>query len=115
MQIYSKIKKQVERRDSDAKILRYGKQKHIIIPEWAFKLPTFIDEVIKEEKNQMLTEMISKRLFEGKTDKTVMSELPISESTYYRYKQKFEEKIYQLYIELGYVTREEILRTKITE
>ena len=44
-----------------------------------------------------------------------MSELPISESTYYRYKQKFEEKIYQLYIELGYVTREEILRTKITE
>lgn len=115
MQIYSKIKKQVERRDSEAKILRYGKQKHIIIPEWALKLPTFIDEVIKEEKNQMLTEMISKRLFEGKIDKTVMSELPISESTYYRYKQKFEEKIYQLYIELGYVTREEILRTKITE
>ena len=59
--------------------------------------------------------MIEESVIEGKTDKKVLRDLPLSESSYYRYKRKFENKLYALLIVAGFVTCEEILNAKITE
>ncbi len=44
-----------------------------------------------------------------------LKELPLSESTYYRWKQKLIEKIYEWFIYFGEVSKEEILRESIAE
>ena len=70
---------------------------------------------IFRRRRKRLNEEARENLIEGKTDWKIFSELPISESGYYRYKRIFMERLYELYISEGMVTREEILKESISE
>ena len=85
------------------------------MPEWSYQLPNLIGEIIDQEKNDIFMRMINESVGLGRSDKEVIMDLPISESSYYRYKRKFEEKLYDIYIYTGNVSRQEILDAKIME
>lgn len=86
-----------------------------MFPEWLYKLPVYIEDIIKSEDNPLFTYIIRESVISGKTDKQTLTEVPLSESSYYRYKRQFENRLYDLFIVAGYVSREEIFSTKITE
>ena len=75
----------------------------------------YVEEILASEPNPIFQKVIRENLIEGKTDWKIFSELPISESGYYRYKRIFMERLYELYISEGMVTREEILKESISE
>lgn len=113
--IYDKIKDSIEGGKEYAYIWRCNRKQKIMFPEWLYKLPDYIEGIIKSEDNPLFTYIIQESVIFGKTDKKTLAEVPLSESSYYRYKRKFENKLYELFIVAGYVTREEILRAKITD
>ena len=78
-------------------------------------MPDYIEDVIKNEDNPLFTYIIRESVILEKTDKKMLLKIPVSESSYYRYKRKFENKLYGLLIVAGYVTREEILNAKIID
>ena len=102
LQIYSKIVTALKGGKAYTCIYRNNRKQKIIFMEWAYRLPEYIREIIWAEED-----------VKGRTDREVLSDIPISESSYYRYKRKFEEKLYELFIVDGYVSREEILKNKI--
>ena len=112
---YSRIREEIVSGKRRAKITDRGRNKTVIIPEWAYLMEVFITEIVEKEKDKIFGRMIEYSVRQGKTDKEVLSRLPLSESGYYRQKRKFEEKLYELFIAAGYVSREEILKNKITE
>lgn len=81
--------------------------------DWAYKLPEYIREIVQAEGDSLLSETIEESVVKGRTDRELLSDMPVSESGYYRYKRKFEEKLYELFIADGYVSREEIIKNKI--
>ena len=113
--IYDKIKDSIEGGKEYAYIRRCNRKQKIMFPEWLYKLPDYIEGIIKSEDNPLFTYIIQESVIFGKTDKKTLAEVPLSESSYYRYKRKFEEKLYELFIADGYVTREEILKAKIAD
>lgn len=112
---YSRLHDEIASGKRRAKIIDRGRNKTVIIPEWAYLMEVFITEISEYEKDKIFSRMIEYSVIEGKNDKDVLSRLPLSESGYYRQKRKFEEKLYELFIAAGYVSREEILKNKITE
>ena len=112
---YSRLREKIMSGERRAKIIDRGRNKTVIIPEWAYLMEVFITEIVEKEKDKIFGRMIEYSVRQGKTDKEVLSRLPLSESGYYRQKRKFEEKLYELFIAAGYVSREEILENKITE
>ncbi len=113
--IYDKIKDALEAGKDYVYIRRCNRKQRIMFPEWLYKLPGYIEDIIKSEDNPLFTYIIRESVISGKTDKQTLTEVPLSESSYYRYKRKFENKLYELFIVAGYVTREEILRAKIAD
>ena len=113
--IYDKIREAIEGGKEYAYIQRCNRKQKIMLTEWLYKLPVYIEDIIKSEDNPLFTYIIRESVIFGKTDKQTLTEVPLSESSYYRYKRKFESKLYGLFVVEGYVTREEILRTKITD
>ena len=113
--IYNKIKDAIEAGKEYAYIRRCNRIQRIMFPEWLYKLPDYIEDILKSEDNPLFTYIIRESVISGKTDKQTLTEVPLSESSYYRYKRKFEEKLYELFIAYGYVTREEILKAKIAD
>ena len=114
LQIYSKVYVALSCEKAYTQIKCCDHVRKVVFPEWAYKLPQYIEEIIKSENNPMLTYIIRESVIYGKTDKKTLMEVPLSESSYYRYKRKFENKLYELFVVAGYVTREEILSAKIT-
>ncbi len=112
---YSRIREEIASGKRWAKIIDQGRSKTVVIPEWACLMEVFIAEIVENEKDEVLDKMVEYRIKQGKSDKDVMSRLPLSESGYYRQKRQFEGKLYELFIAAGYVSREEILKNKITE
>lgn len=112
---YSRIREEIASGKRWAKIIDQGRSKTVVIPEWACLMEVFIAEIVENEKDEVLNKMVEYGIKQGKSDKDVMSRLPLSESGYYRQKRQFEGKLYELFIAAGYVSREEILKNKITE
>lgn len=115
LQVYSKISKDIKQRKREAVCIHYGRRYIISIPEWAWLLDEFIETIIISEEDSCFSKAINDCYIKGFKDKTVLSEIPLSESTYYRWKRKFEEKIYELYIDAGFVSKNEIINNKILE
>ena len=113
LQIYSKIVTALKGGKAYTCIYRNNRKQKIIFKEWAYRLPEYIREIIQAEEDVLLSETIEESVVKGRTDREVLSDIPISESSYYRYKRKFEEKLYELFIVDGYVSREEILKNVI--
>lgn len=55
-------------------------------------------KIIDQEQNVIFMRMINESVRLGRSDKEVIMDLPISESSYYRYKRKFEEKLCDIYL-----------------
>ena len=113
LQLYHKISREIREKKKEAIKEHYGRKYVIQIPEWAWKLEGFINEVIENEEDIYFTKIIIDSYVKGKNDKVILVENPISESTFYRWKRKFEEKLYELYIAEGLVSKEEIIDNKI--
>ena len=113
--VYAKIRKEIASGARSVTIQLKRKKRSIQIPEWARALPVYIEEILQSEQDPIFSEMIKRSVLEGKSDRAVLQELPMSESSFYRQKRKFENKLYALYILVGYVSRNEILEEKITE
>ena len=113
LQIYSKIVTAIKGGKANTCIYRNNRKQKIIFKEWAYRMPEYISEIKQAEKDALLSEVIEKSVVAGKSDREVLSDMPISESSYYRNKGKFEEKLYELFIVDGYVSREEIIKNTI--
>lgn len=112
---YSKISKAVKEKKRESVCMHYGRKYVVLIPEWAWLLDEFIEIILKNENDVYFSKVINDCYIKGYKDKTVLSEIPLSESTYYRWKRKFEEKLYELYISTGFVSKNEIINNKILE
>lgn len=113
--LYHEIKDNLDTNVSEIEIKQYGRKKHLKIAPWINRLKTCIEEIIAYEKDIFAVKMIKENVIYGKKDKDVMKKLPVSESTYYRWKRKLVDKIYDWYISEGEVTKEEILSVPISE
>ncbi len=113
LQIFSKIKEKQIEQVGRISIEIYGRKKNINIPPCFFQIESYLAAIMESEKDVVVTGIIQERYFRGKKDKTLLAELPVTESGYYRLKRRIEEKVYELLIEAGAVTKEEILNNKI--
>ena len=114
LQLYSKIYREVHEGRQEVIIELYGRKHFIKIPVWAGRLEGFIQEIILNEKDEYFSKIIIDCYLKGRKDKSILSDNPISESTYYRWKRRFEDKIYQLFILEGVVSKNEIINNKIS-
>ena len=113
LQLYPKIKNEIIKGRLLIEWRQYGRKKREIIPNWVLTLREYIEETLLSESEPLVVQAIQMSFIEGESDIFIFSRLPISESTFYRWKTKFVEKIYRLYIVAGYVSREEILQEVI--
>lgn len=113
LQLYHQISREIHEKQSEAIKEHYGRKYRIKIPEWAWRLETFINEVVETEEDEYFTKIMIDSYVKGKSDKAILAENPISESTFYRWKRKVEEKLYELYIAEGLVSKDEIMDNKI--
>ena len=113
LQLYNKISLEARLRKNEAIKEHYGRKYIIEIPNWTWRLEDFIKEVVSNEQDTYFSKAITDCYIRGKKDKSILSENPISESTYYRWKRKFEDKIYELCILEGLVSKKEIIQDKI--
>lgn len=112
---YSKILNAVKEKKRESVCTHYGRKYVVLIPEWAWLLGEFIEIILQNEKDRYFSKVITDCYIKGYKDKTVLAEIPLSESTYYRWKRKFEEKLYELYIAAGLVSKSEIMNNKILD
>ena len=87
------------------------RNREILLPDWSCHLPNIIDEILCSEHDDVV-KMIIRGYLGGKKDYEVIGSAPVTESGYYRIKKAFEERVYEMFILLGYVTKEEILSEK---
>lgn len=73
------------------------------------KIRKFVNEIYAAESNKTVRKYIRMSIAEGRKDKEILRDLPISESMLYRWKQRLTDKVYALCILSGYVSAEEIL------
>ena len=112
---YSKIVNAVKERKRESVCMHYGRKYVVLIPEWAWLLGEFIEMILENEKDMYFSKVIIDCYIKGYKDKTVLAEIPLSDSTFYRWKRKFEEKLYELYIVAGLVSKSEIINNKILD
>lgn len=85
------------------------------LPDWAKKLNEYVQIILTSETDPIVKRLIQYSIIAGKSDREVLVRLPISEGSYYRLKRMFVERIYELYIYDGFLSREEILKESISE
>lgn len=113
MLIYHKILDRLDLRQSTISIRHCGRKKVIKIEPWMLEIRDLIRETIEAEDDFVFSEIVGQKYINGKNDVAIFTSLPITESTYYRTKKYFEEKLYELLIAAGHVTKDEILANKI--
>lgn len=113
LQNYPEIEEALKARKAMLAITRSGRKKTVKILPWMYRLPECLEQIMQSEPNVFVRRMINESVIKGKRDKEVIRKLPISESTYYRWKVRLTEKIYAMYISMGEVTQEEILAKPI--
>lgn len=115
LRMYADIRNGLAEGVTEIAVCSSGRQKRVGVAPWAYKLKDIISAVISAETEPLAAEMIELCIVRGKSDKAVLSEMPLSESTFYRWKQRFTEKVYELLIQGGEVSRQEILKNSISE
>ena len=113
LNLYPLLIDYIKAKQTEVKIQLYGRNKKLNIPIWLFKIESILQKITEAEEDVVVKEIIERVYRQGIDDKCVWTELPITESSYYRLKRKIEEKIYELYIASGDVTQDEILEDKI--
>lgn len=111
--IYPLIKSELDKKQKSIMIKRYGRSKKIEVPQWGYEIKAVLQTIMKTEGDVYIKKIIKENFLRGRKDKSLLMDLPITESSYYRIKRHIEEKVYELYIIKGYVTEEEILQNKI--
>ncbi len=111
--VYPLIKSELDKKQPSIMIKWYGRRKKIEIPIWGYELEILLQAIMKTEGDVYIKKIIKESFLQGRKDKSLLMDLPITESSYYRIKRHIEEKVYELYIIKGYVTEEEILQNKI--
>jgi hypothetical protein len=115
LRIYWKIKDKLTENTKEIIIGRSGRKIRLLLKPEVYKLKICIEEILHYETEPLVIRMITSKIIKGYTDRMTLKELPLSESTYYRWKQKLIEKIYEWFIYFGEVSKEEILRESIAE
>ena len=113
LRVYPYIKKDIEDGKEFSIYKRNGKKYKINIPKWAYCINSLISRILENEKDDIVSKIIIQDYIKGYKDKKIISNYPITESGYYRIKRKFEEKLYELYVLLGYVSEKEILNNEV--
>ena len=90
-------------------VKKYGRKKKIYFPSWGSIVAQYINLLIKKATGKTLGKVLRLYFYDGKNDRQILNQIPISESTYYRWKNKFIDILYSFLISDGYVTKEEIL------
>ena len=67
---YSRLREKIMSGERRAKIIDRGRNKTVIIPEWAYLMEVFITEIVEKEKDKIFGRMIEYSVRQGKTDKT---------------------------------------------
>lgn len=115
LKYYPKVVRAIKEKRQEITIGRYGQKKTIVFAEWAKRLEGYVEEVLKGESSPTAQEIIRESVMKGRADWKVMLDISISESSYYRMKRMITERIYELYISEGMVTREEILQESVSK
>ena len=115
LNIYTQIRPSLEKREKKATILIYGRKRTMILTEDHYHLKEFIEVIMKTETNELVISVIRESVLLGKNDLSVVYKLPISESTYYRWKRKFIDKLYALFVCIDTISMEEILQESIAD
>lgn len=110
---YSKVVRAIKEDRREITIGRYGQKKTLVFPEWTKRLEEYIQEILMGESSLVAQKIINESVIKGKADWKVMLDVSVSESSYYRVKRTIIERIYELYISEGLVTREEILQESV--
>lgn len=110
--IYAEIEKALLNRSETAEIRRNRKVERIEIKPWMYKLPEYLG-MLERAESVIVKDIIEENIRKGKSDQKVLQLLPVSESTYYRWKKQILDKIYELYILSNDITAEEILSERI--
>lgn len=113
IQKYSKIEHALKGGVAYAEATRIGRTKVAAIRPWMYRLPEILRRIAETEKNGEIVRIIEYGIRLGQKDRAVMRAIPVSESTFYRWKNKLTDKIYELLIEAGEVTDDEILSESI--
>ena len=113
LRLYPKIREAIERGDREIELIQNERKKKLELRPWVQKLPDIIMEILAGEENEVIRVMIEQSILKGRKSYEIVRALPLSERTYYRWKAKFEEKVYELLILTGEVSREEILEEGI--
>lgn len=113
IQIYSKIEWALIERRTSVEIKQNGCKKSVTIFSWMYRLPEIIRQIKNTEKNDFIGIMIEENIRSGEKDRIVMRDIPVSESTYYRWKSQLIDKIFTIFALSGEVTLEEILAESI--
>lgn len=113
LHFYSKIKDELNENADKVTIIQNRRKKNIKISSWVLKLKDIISIIVDNEANPIIAEIINCNIVKGQSDKTLLCRLPISESTYYRWKSRIIDKIYDLLIVNGEISADEILSDSI--
>lgn len=112
LRIYYKIREDVKNKKISSLVILYGRKRKVLIPKWVYCLEDIL--LIIRNRGGEFDVIINKFYFGGLTDKRILVDEPLSESSYYRLKRKLEESIYELLILYGYVSEDEILNQMVT-
>ncbi len=115
LKVYSKLKDGLKEGKTEFEIKEKGRKRKLSFSEDIYKIKEYVEELMISEWDPLVKTVIHKSVIEGRNDRAIVMKLPISESTYYRWKRRFTEKIYELYIAEGYVSKEEILKDSISD
>lgn len=112
LQVYVDIEKELKGHNTTSVTRCNRRKRQIVIKPWMYKLPEFLI-LIEDSENHIIRQIIKQSIKRGEKDKKVLCSIPVSESTYYRWKRQIVDKIYELYILSNDVTEEEILSERI--
>lgn len=92
---------------------RIGKRKeHLVINGEVLEIIKIIDEIIESEETLWLRQMI-REMRSGRKDISIQYDSPVERTKYYMTKERFISKVYECCIFKGYVSYEDILKSKI--
>lgn len=114
LRVYPKLEKALAEGKTVLEVVRRKKKRRIVMEPWVRKLPQMIREIMATEEEETVKELIRLSILQGKEPQRVIGSLPLSERTYYRWKESFEEKLFRLLIFEREVGKEEILSEKIS-
>lgn len=114
LRVYPRLEKALAEGKTVLEVVRRKKKRRIVMEPWVRKLPQMIREIMATEEEETVKELIRLSILQGREPQRVIGSLPLSERTYYRWKESFEEKLFRLLIFEREVGKEEILSEKIS-